>query len=64
MVRLSRYGHTLRFYIRPHFRKYGAVAPLKRHLMPRTAKRPRGFPKRALCKVACAPRGGVLGSGF
>ena len=54
MARHSRYGHTLRFYIRPHFRKCLAVAPLKLRLVPVTSTRPDGFPKQALCKVACA----------
>ena len=49
-----RYGHSLRFYIRPHFRKCGAVVALKLHLVPHTAARPHGFPKQALCKVAYA----------
>lgn len=53
----ARYGHPLRFYIRPHFRKCRAVVPLKLHLVPRTAARPHGFPKRALCKVAFAGDG-------
>ena len=54
MARHSRYSHTLRFYIRPHFGKCRAVAALKLHLVPHTAARPLGFPKRALCKVAYA----------
>jgi len=54
MLLHSRYGHTLRFYIRPHFRKCRAVVALKLHLVPRTAARPNGFPKQALCKVAYA----------
>ena len=49
-----RYGHPLRFYITPHFRKCRAVVPLKLHLVPHTAARPNGFPKQALCKVAYA----------
>ena len=53
----SRYGHPLRFYIRPHFRKCGAVVALKLHLVPHTAARPDGFPKQALCKVAFAGDG-------
>jgi|GEM_PF-3334928 len=47
-----RYGHPLRFYIRPHFRKCRAVVALKLHLVPRTAARPHVFLKQALCKVA------------
>ena len=50
----ARYGHTLRFYIRPHFAKCSPVAALKLRLVSPTAARPRGFPKQALCKVACA----------
>jgi len=45
MVLHSRCGHTLRFYIRPYFRKCPAVAALKLHLVPVTAARPHGFPK-------------------
>ena len=56
-VARSRYGHPLRFYIRPHFRKCGAVVALKLHLVPHTAARPDGFPKQALCKVAFAGYG-------
>ena len=41
-------------YITPHFRKCRAVVPLKLHLVPRTASRPHGFPKQALCKIAFA----------
>ena len=44
-------------YITPHFRKCSAVVPLKLHLMPRTAARPHGFPKQALCKIAYADPG-------
>ena len=50
----ARYGHPLRFYIRPHFGKCGAVVPLKLHLVHHTATRPHGCPKQALCKVAYA----------
>lgn len=50
----ARCGHTLRLYIRPHFRKCGAVVALKLHLVLHTASRPHGFPKQALCKVAFA----------
>ena len=53
-VVFARYGHPLRFYITPHFRKCRAVVPLKLHLVPHTAARPNGFPKQALCKVAYA----------
>ena len=53
----ARYSHPLRFYIRPHFRKCGAVVALKLHLVPHTAARPDGFPKQALCKVAFAGYG-------
>jgi hypothetical protein len=56
-VVFARYGHPLRFYITPHFRKCSAVVPLKLHLVPRTALRPFGFPKQALCKVAFAGGG-------
>ena len=52
-----RYGHPLRFYITPHFRKCRAVVALKLHLGPRTAARPDGFPKQALCKVTFAGDG-------
>ncbi len=52
VVAHARYGHPLRFYIRPHFGKCGAVVPLKLHLVHPTAARPDGFPKQALCKVA------------
>ena len=52
-----RYGHPLRFYITPHFRKCRAVVALKLHLVPHTAARPDGFPKQALCKVAFAGDG-------
>ena len=64
MAQHPRYGHPLRFYIRPHFTKCGAVAALKLRLVPRTAARPRGFMKQALCKVASAPASGVHSSGF
>ena len=37
-------------YIRPHFRKCGAVVPLKLHLVPRTATRPPGFQNRPYAK--------------
>ena len=50
MVLHSRYGHTLRFYIRPHFRKCGSVATLKLHLMPHTAARPSGIGNRPYVK--------------
>lgn len=53
----ARYGHPLRFYIRPHFGKCGAVVPLKLHLVHPTATRPHGCPKQALCKVAFAGDG-------
>lgn len=46
----ARYGHPLCFYIRPHFRKCGAVVPLKLHLVPRTATRPSGFQNRPYAK--------------
>ena len=46
----SRYRHTLRFYIRPHFRKCGAVATLKLHLVPHTAARPSGVGNRPYVK--------------
>ena len=39
-VALARYGHTLRFYIRPHFVKWSAVAALKLRLVPPTAGAP------------------------
>ena len=64
LVLHPRCGHTLRFYIRPHFSKCGAVVPLKLHLVPRTATRPRGFLKQALCKVASTPSCGVLRFGY
>ena len=44
-------------YITPHFRKCRAVAALKLHLVHRTATRPHGFPKQALCKIAYAGPG-------
>ncbi len=50
----SRYGHALRFYIRPHFVKWPPVAALKLRLVAPTASRPVGFTKQALCKVAFA----------
>jgi hypothetical protein len=59
-----RCGHTLRFYIRPHFRKCRPVVPLTLHLVPVTAARPPGFLKRALCKVDSAPCGVVFSAGF
>jgi hypothetical protein len=59
-----RCGHTLRFYIRPHFRKCRPVVSLKLHLVPVTASRPPGFLKRALCKVAYAPAGCGSSAGF
>ena len=64
MAQHPRYGHPLRFYTRPHFTKCGAVAALKLRLVPRTAARPRGFMKQALCKVASAPASGVHRPGF
>lgn len=64
MAQHPRCGHPLRFYIRPHFTKCGAVAALKLRLVPRTAARPRGFMKQALCKVASAPASCVHSSGF
>ena len=57
VVTHARYGHPLRFYIRPHFRKCSPVVPLKLHLVSPTASRPSGFPKQALCKVAFAGTG-------
>jgi hypothetical protein len=53
----ARYGHPLRFYIRPHFGKCRTAATLKLRLVPHTASRPHGFPKQALCKVAFAGYG-------
>ena len=50
----ARYGHPLRFYIRPHFAKCSPVAALKLRLVSPTAARPHGFAKQALCKVAFA----------
>lgn len=50
----ARYGHTLRFYITPHFAKCSPVAALKLRLVSPTAARPHGFAKQALCKVAFA----------
>ncbi len=55
----ARYGHPLRFYIRPHFVKCSPVATLKLRLMSPTASRPHGFTKQALCKVAYAGDGRV-----
>ena len=57
VVAHARYGHPLRFYITPHFRKCSPVVPLKLHLVSPTASRPSGFPKQALCKVAYADAG-------
>ena len=54
VVALARYGHPLRFYIRPHFVKWSPVAALKLRFVSPTAARPHGFTKQALCKVACA----------
>lgn len=45
MVLHPRCGHTLRFYITPHFTKYQSVVALKLHLVPGTASRPHGFMK-------------------
>ena len=59
VVTHARYGHPLRFYITPHFRKCSPVVPLKLHLVSPTASRPYGFPKQALCKVAFASSGRV-----
>ena len=50
MVLHSRYVHTLRFYIRPHFRKCRAVVALKLHLVPHTAARPSGIGNRPYAK--------------
>ena len=50
MVLHSRYSHTLRFYIRPHFRKCRAVVALKLHLVPHTAARPSGIGNRPYAK--------------
>lgn len=54
LVERDRYGHTLRFYITPHFAKCQPAASLKLRLVSGTASRPAGFTKQALCKVACA----------
>ena len=54
VVAHARYGHPLRFYIRPHFAKCSPVTALKLRFVSPTAARPRGFPKQALCKVAYA----------
>lgn len=58
--------------LRPHaallhkaaFQQVQAVVPLKLHLVPRTATRPGGFLKQALCKVASTPTCVVLRSGY
>jgi len=54
VVAHARYGHPLRFYIRPHFAKCSPVTALKLRFVSPTAARPRGFAKQALCKVAYA----------
>ena len=43
-------GHTLRFYITPHFAKCQPVATLKLRLVAVTASRPSGFQKRRYAK--------------
>lgn len=45
---------ALRVYIGCCFGKWPAVVALKLRLVPATAAGPCGFPKQALCKVACA----------
>ena len=50
MAQHSRYSHTLRFYIRPHFGKCRAVVALKLHLVPVTASRPSGCQNRPYAK--------------
>ena len=50
VVAHARYGHPLRFYITPHFRKCRAVVPLKLHLVSHTASRPSGFQNRRYAK--------------
>ena len=59
MVLHSRYGHTLCFHIRPHFRKCGSVATLKLHLMPHTAARPSGIGNWPYAKWPALGSGGV-----
>ncbi len=53
----ARYGHPLRFYIRPHCMKCAPVVALKLHLVSPTAGAPCGLTQQALCKVACAGAG-------
>ena len=50
MLALARYGHTLRFYIRPHFAKRPPVATLKLRFVPVAAARPTGSQKRPYAK--------------
>ena len=57
VVAHARYGHPLRFYIRPYCVKCAPVVPLKLRLVSPTASRPHGFPKQVLCKVAFAGGG-------
>ena len=46
----ARYGHPLRFYIRPHFVKRPPVATLKLRLVPAAATRPTGLQNRPYAK--------------
>ena len=46
----ARYGHPLRFYIRPHFVKRPPVASLKLRLVPAAATRPTGSQNRPYAK--------------
>ena len=46
----ARYGHPLRFYIRPHFVKRPPVAALKLRLVPAAAARPTGLQNRPYAK--------------
>ena len=50
MLALARYGHPLRFYIRPHFAKRPPVASLKLRLVPAAATRPTGSQNRPYAK--------------
>ena len=49
-VARARYGHPLRFYIRPHCPQCPAVIALKLHLVPATASRPSGEGNRHYAK--------------